>query len=119
MGDRSPWILFISRYRFKVFSEGFSEARTKDINGGFPSDTLDYIDDYDYFSDSDLEDEAEKDGEPAGDDELELQHSSQDSESRVPPTTTPGNPQLLQNPNQVGNHHTSDSDFAWLFQFSL
>ena len=96
------------------------EAQTKDIDEGFPSDTLDYIDDYDYFSDSDLEDEVEEDGGPAGDDEPEPQHSSQDSGSRVPSTTTPGNPpQSLQGPNQVENYLTSASDFVRLSKFSL
>ena len=113
----APKILSILQYRFKVLSEGFLEAQTKDINGGFPSDTLDYIDDYDYFSDSDLEDEpscsAEEDGGPAGDDESELRHCFRDSDSRVPPTTTPGNPrQSLQDPNQVEKHHTSVSNFV-------
>jgi len=40
-----------------VFSDGFSEGQTRDINGGFPADSHPYTDDYDYLSDSDLEDE--------------------------------------------------------------
>lgn len=50
-----------------MFSDGFSEGRTRDISGGFPSDSHPYTDHYDYLSDSDLEDEThcpeEEDGE--------------------------------------------------------
>ena len=52
----------------EVFSGGFSEGQTRDINGGFPSDSHPYTEDYDYPSDSDLEDESfysgEEDEEP-------------------------------------------------------
>ena len=103
------------QYRFKVLSEGFLEAQTTDIDEGFPSDTLDYTDDYDYFSDSDLEDEVEEDGGPAGGGEPELWRSSHVSHSRVPSTTTPGNPpQPLQRPNQVESYHMLASDFVRL-----
>ena len=40
----------------KVFSGGFSEVTLRDIDGGFPPDSHPYTEDYDYFSDSDLED---------------------------------------------------------------
>jgi len=73
-----------------VFSDGFSEGQTKDINGGFPSDSHPYTDDYDYLSDSDLEDghscsEEEEEGLPE-DDGSELPSSLQDSESQMPLT---------------------------------
>ena len=41
-----------------VFSDGFSEGRTRNIDEGFPSNSDPYADDYDYLSDSDLEDES-------------------------------------------------------------
>ena len=119
----APEIFCVLQYGFGVLSEGFLEAQTKDINEGFPPDTLDYIDDYDYFSDSDLEDEpscsAEEDGGPAGDDEPELRHCSRDSDSRVPLAVTPRNPpQSPQDPNQVESRHTSASNFVRLSKLS-
>jgi len=42
-----------------VFSDGFSEGQTTDISGGFPSDSSPYAEQYDYLSDSDLEDADE------------------------------------------------------------
>jgi len=64
----------------------------KDINGGFPSDSHPYTDDYDYLSDSDLEDghscseeEEEEEGLPE-DDGSQLPSSLQDSESQMPLT---------------------------------
>jgi hypothetical protein len=42
-----------------VFSDGFSEGQIRDINDGFPSDSNPYNGDYNYMSDSDLEDEEE------------------------------------------------------------
>ena len=41
-----------------MFSDGFSEGQTRDINEGFPSESNPYADQYDYLSDSDLEDES-------------------------------------------------------------
>ncbi|KAF9779832.1 hypothetical protein BJ322DRAFT_1167035 [Thelephora terrestris] len=68
-------------------THGFSEGRTKDINGGFPpgADSFPYTDHYDYLSDSDLEDE-----EPIEHCEQELPSIAQvlGSEARM----TPGNP---------------------------
>jgi len=48
----------------EVLSDGFSEGQTRDINGAFPSDSSPYTDDYDYLSDSDLEDEPSKVDDP-------------------------------------------------------
>ena len=49
-----------------MFSEGFSEGQTKDIDGKFPPDAHPYTEDYDYMSDSDLEDSisGEDEGDP-------------------------------------------------------
>ena len=43
-----------------MFSDGFSEGQPRDINGEFPSDSLSYTEDYDYLSDSDLEEDDEE-----------------------------------------------------------
>ncbi|KAF9779859.1 hypothetical protein BJ322DRAFT_1113175 [Thelephora terrestris] len=43
-------------YFSTLFSEGFSEGNLRHINDGFPSDSHPYTEDYDYLSDSDLED---------------------------------------------------------------
>jgi len=40
-----------------VFSDSFSEGQERDINEGFPFDSVPYAEHYDYQSDSDLEDE--------------------------------------------------------------
>ena len=70
-----------------MFSEGFSEGQTRDINGEFPSDSLPYTDDYEYLSDSDLEDAPfYSEEEPPKDDGSELPNSPQGSESQVPLT---------------------------------
>ena len=53
----------------EVFSDGFSEGQMRDIEGGFPSDSDSHTEHYDYWSDSDLEDESELgDEEPAEED---------------------------------------------------
>jgi hypothetical protein len=39
----------------KVLSDGFQDGVKKDLRAGFPEDQIDYTDDYDYLSDSDLE----------------------------------------------------------------
>jgi len=59
-----------------VFSDGFSEGRLKDIDESFPPDSLPYTEDYDYLSDSDLEDE-----------EPEQEQDPRDAESQLPPTS--------------------------------
>lgn len=41
-----------------MFSDAFSEGQTRDINGRFPPNSNPYTEDYDYLSDSDLEDES-------------------------------------------------------------
>jgi hypothetical protein len=75
----------------KVFPDAFSEGRTKDSNEGFPvppgADPFPYTDNYDYLSDSDLEDE-----EPIEFCEQELPSIAQVLGSKAPPATTPGNP---------------------------
>ncbi|KAF9650014.1 hypothetical protein BDM02DRAFT_1689797 [Thelephora ganbajun] len=79
-------------YFFTLFSDAFSEGQTRDIDGGFPSDSHPYTEYYDYLSDSDLEDDPscfeEEEEESAGDDSPGLLHGPHDSDSQVPPTVT-------------------------------
>jgi len=74
-----------------VFSDGSPEGRIKDIDGEFPSDSHPYTEDYDYPSDSDLEDEPfYSEEEDAGGPESydpEMPPSPQDPDSRVPSAT--------------------------------
>ena len=80
-----------------VFSNGYSEGEMKDINEGFPSDTPHFADDYDYLSDSDLED-----------DETELSVDDRQSDSRFTPTNaTAEQPHLSQRTSKVENLHGS------------
>ena len=55
-----------------MFSDTFSEGQTGNINAGFPPDSRPYTEEYDYLSDSDLEDGSswsdEEDEEPSGHD---------------------------------------------------
>ena len=72
-----------------MFSDGFSEGQIRDINEEFPSESHPYTEDYDYLSDSDLEDvsccsEEEYAEAPEGDDP-ELLSSSRDSDLNHPP----------------------------------
>jgi len=63
----------------------------KDIDGGFPSDSHPYTEDYDYLSDSDLEDESSYSGEEYAEavenGDPEMPSSPHDSSSQVPPAT--------------------------------
>ena len=58
----------------------------RDINGEFPTDSHPYTEDYDYLSDSDLED-GEEDAETPEDDDPEVSLGPQDSDSQVTLTT--------------------------------
>ena len=69
----------------------------RNIDSGFPSDSHPYTEDYDYLSDSDLEDGSSHSGE----EEEELQDNSSGSgkkgldgagDSQAPQTITPNNP---------------------------
>lgn len=59
-----------------MFSDGYSEGRLKDIDESFPPDSLPFTEDYDYLSDSDLEDE-----------ESEQEQDSRDAGLQVPQTS--------------------------------
>ena len=96
-----------------MFSDGFSEGQTRDINGEFPSEFHHFTEDYDYLSDSDLEDgscsseELEYVEAPENDDP-ELSSSPQDSDSQVPSTTTLNHPpQQLADISEVQNDERS------------
>ena len=74
-----------------MFLDGVSEGQIREINGNFPSDSYTYTEDYDYLSDSDLEDgsgcsEEERTEAPESDDP-ELSSGPRDPDSRVPSTT--------------------------------
>ena len=72
----------------------------KDINKGFPSDTLPFEDFYDYLSDSDLED-----------DETELSRDDWQSDSRLTPTNAPADsPRTSKRKKKVKNKHKSALD---------
>ena len=96
-----------------MFSDGFLEGQTKDINEGFPSDSFPYTDHYDYLSDSDLEDEFScfegEEEEPAEDGEQELPRSSQDSDTGITPAGTSDDPPWPSPAavSEVGNNSTS------------
>ena len=72
-----------------MLSDGFSEGQTRNINDIFPSDLLPYTEDYDYLSDSDLEDDEDL--------------GPQDSDSQVHLTVTPEHlSRLSQDVSEVG-----------------
>jgi len=74
-----------------VFSDGFSEGQTRDINEEFPSDSHPYTEYYDYLSDSDLEDGSscseDEYAEAPESDDLELPSSPWDPDPQMPSTT--------------------------------
>lgn len=80
-----------------VFSNGYSEGEMKNLNEGFPSDTPHFAADYDYLSDSDLED-----------DETELSIDDRPSDSRFTLTkATAEQPHPSQGTTKVENLHGS------------
>ena len=88
-----------------MFSDGFSEGRLKDIDEPFPPESLPYAEDYDYLSDSDLEDE-----------EPEQEQDPWDTESQVPPTDASEEP--LRSP-RCGSKVENDPQSALSFFTSL
>ncbi|KAF9779861.1 hypothetical protein BJ322DRAFT_346991 [Thelephora terrestris] len=66
-------------YFSTLFSEGFSKGRLRDINDGFPSDSHPYTEDYDYLSDSDLEEGSSC----LGEDEGEPQEAEDDNSHQI------------------------------------
>lgn len=90
-----------------MFSDGFLEGQTRNIDEEFPSDSFPYTDFYDYLSDSDLEDEEEGE-EPAEDGKLELPLSTRDLHWETPPAATCENPPRPSRDmcDSVESHHT-------------
>lgn len=77
-----------------MFSDAYSEGQKKNINDTFPPELCPYTEDYDYLSDSDLEDDEE----PA---QVPL-----DSDSQIHPTLMPETPpRLPQDASEVGDNH--------------
>ena len=78
-----------------MLSDAFSEGQTRDITGGFPSDSHPYTDDYDYLSDSDLEDESpcsEGEGPQEDDDSDSQQRLEYTPDQKTSQTIVPDNP---------------------------
>jgi hypothetical protein len=97
----------------KVFTDGFSEGQARDIEGGFPYNSDSYTEYYDYWSDSDLEDESETEGEePAEEDGCKPLPNPEDAPD---PTTVPEYPSprpSLVDANKVQNFDRSASRFT-------
>ena len=91
-----------------MFSEGFSEGQTKNINDGFPLDSQSYTEDYDYTSDSDLEDSlsGEDEGEPHKDDSTP--NSEKLENTQTPQADVSSGPSAR--PSSVEAVETQDSD---------
>ena len=79
-----------------MFSDGFSEGQTRNINEGFPSDTHPYTESYDYLSDSDLED-----------DESEEPFDDNDSDSKDPAEASKNLQPGRQDTGKVESHDAS------------
>ena len=79
-----------------MFSNEFLEGQIRDINEGFPPDSLPYAESYDYLSDSDLEDDEPD--RPLGDRDLNSE----------PPAKALENPQPgSQDASEVKDYHAS------------
>ena len=90
----------------EVFSDGSFEGQTRDLEGGFPSDSDPYTEHYDYWSDSDLEDESEaEDGEPVEEDCCKPLPNPEDAPD---PTTALDN--LSPHPSLVDTHEAQTFD---------
>ena len=72
-----------------MFSDSFSEGQERDINEGFPSDSDPYAENYDYQSDSDLEDEGPLEGERDSTQRLEDEPDSTASQTVVSDLLSP------------------------------
>ena len=94
-----------------MFSDGASEGQIRDINGEFPSDSHPYTENYDYLSDSDLEDVSyyseEEYAEAPENDDPELPSSPRDSDLQVPSTPLDHPPQSSGDVSEVENDERS------------
>ena len=104
-----------------MFSDGFSEGQTRDINEGFPSDSDPYAEHYDYLSDSDLEDEkscSEEEGEGEDGDE-ESREDDRLSQERLEATPGPTTPQTAASdpPSSTGTSAAPNNDRSISFAF--
>lgn len=72
-----------------MFSDGFSEGQTRNVDEAFPSESDPYAEHYDYLSDSDLEDEYScSEEEDRGEESLEDDRVSQQRLEGTPGSTT-------------------------------
>ena len=107
---------------YAVFSDGFSEGQARNINEGFPSDSLPHTEDYDYLSDSDLEDESSCSGGDEDDPQFDdcTERPAKEDEPNPPkaprrgwhpqvspPAASGSPPQVSQGENEVENNHKS------------
>ncbi|KAF9650003.1 hypothetical protein BDM02DRAFT_1689338 [Thelephora ganbajun] len=110
-------ILHTVPYLSTLFSNAFSERETGDINGGFPSDSHPYTEDYDHLSDSDLEDasscfeeneeeprEDSNDNSPRLEDALDPQTSQTTTSDNPPP-----HPSSAETSEAQTNHRVNDN----------
>ena len=104
-----------------MFSDGFLEGQTRDINEGFPSDSDPYAEHYEYLSDSDLEDEkscSEEEGEGEGGDDESREDdrlSQQRLEDTPGPTTLPT--VVSDPPSSIGTSAARNNDRSISFAF--
>ena len=131
---KHPWRCESDDIAYSVFSDGFSEGQARNINEGFPSDSLPHTEDHDYLSDSDLEDESSCSGgdeeEPQFDD-CNVEWPAKEDEPNPPkaprrssrpqvplPTASGNTPQISQDENAVENNHESAPNFVELHNLS-
>ena len=99
-----------------MFSDGFSEGQTRDINDGFPAHSHPYADEYDYMSDSDLEDGCSSSGE---DEELHENCGSQnENREDTLPTNVPTSPPPPPSPVEANEEAQNDKK-SFHFPFDI
>lgn len=92
-----------------MFSTGSTEGQLRDIDEGFPSDSLHYTESYDYLSDSDLED-----------DESARPRSKKGSDLRIPPSeASKRQPQPLRGAGGVKSGNMSVLRFPAMYGVSV
>jgi hypothetical protein len=98
----------------QVFSNPFREGQIGNIDDRFPSNYHPYIDDYEYPSDSDLEDESSHPVQD-WDEEPELRTLG----SQAPTVTSEDQPQPSQDANMVKDENRSAHNSVELTNFSI
>ena len=95
-----------------MFSDTFSEGQTRDINEGFPPDSHPCTEEYDYLSDSDLEDGSswsDEEDEELSEADCDPQQMYRDaSDQGTSQNVIPGN--TLSRPSSVGTSEAQNND---------